>query len=151
MANTYSSLFYHFVFSTKSRKYFIKPEMESRLWRYIGGIANTNGFTAVQVGGIEDHVHVLALAPPKIEPSRMVKLIKGGSSRWIHSEFEWLRGFEWQDGYSAFSVSKSAVPSVDKYIRGQRSHHRRMSFEDEYKRLLSLHDIDPVDERYIFG
>ncbi|HUF03032.1 MAG TPA: IS200/IS605 family transposase [Aridibacter sp.] len=151
MANTYSSLFYHFVFSTKSRRHFIKPDLEERLWAYIGGIANSNGFKAIQVGGIEDHIHALVLAPPKYDPSRMVKLIKSGSSRWIHSKFERLQGFSWQDGYSAFTVSKSAVPAVDRYIRDQRNHHGRMNFEDEYKKLLRLHDIDPVDDRYIFG
>ena len=123
MANTYSSLFYHLVFSTKNRKKLIRKEIESRVWQYIGGIARKNSFVAIRVGGIEDHVHILIMAPPKMEPSHIAKLIKGGSSRWIHQEFPELKTFAWQDGYSMFTVSQSIVPKVDAYIRNQRRHH----------------------------
>jgi REP element-mobilizing transposase RayT len=87
MANTYTSLYYHIVFSTKNRVAYIKPEIEQRVWEYIGGIARENMMTALQVGGIEDHIHALILAPPTFAPSKIVQLLKGGSSLWIPTEF----------------------------------------------------------------
>lgn len=151
MANTYTSLFYHFVFSTKNRKKWIDKEIETRVWAYIGGIARKHKATAVQVGGIDDHIHVLILSPPKYPPSKIAQFIKGDSSKWIHTEFQNMSSFAWQDGYSAFSVSKSGVPKVVDYIKNQRRKHEGKSFEEEYVDLLNLHEIDVVDERYIFG
>jgi len=151
MANTNSSLFYHLVFSTKNRRKLIRQDIESRVWQYIGGISRKNGFVAIQVGGIDDHIHVLVMAPPKMEPSKIAKLIKGGSSRWIHQEFPDLATFAWQDGFSVFTVSLSIVPKVDSYIRDQRRHHSKIAFEDEYMKLLILHEIDLVDTRFVFG
>ncbi|QQS33128.1 MAG: IS200/IS605 family transposase [Acidobacteriota bacterium] len=149
MANTYSNLFNHIVFSTKGRKNLIDREIESRVWAYIGGIARNHEIIAVQVGGTENHIHVLIMAKPKFSPSQIVQWLKGESSRWISEEFSHLRKFAWQDGYGVFSVSKSNVPSVIEYIRNQREHHRRHTFEDEYVSLLKLHGID-YDERYLF-
>ncbi|NNE99617.1 MAG: IS200/IS605 family transposase [Pyrinomonadaceae bacterium] len=151
MANTYSSLFYHLVFSTKNRKKFITQDIENRVWAYIGGIARMHGITAVQVGGIEDHIHALILSPPKIAPSRIAQYIKGDSSKWIHVEFPKLRAFAWQDGYSVFSASKSSVPSIVAYIKNQRVHHQGNDFEKEYIDLLDRHEIDVVDKKYILG
>ena len=151
MANTYSSLFYHIVFSTKHRQRWIEQDIENRVWAFIGGIARKHKCTAIQVGGIEDHIHALILSPPKYSPSQIAQFIKGESSKWIHEEFPKISSFAWQDGYSAFSVSKSAVPKVVDYIKAQREHHKGKSFEDEYKDLLRWHEVDVVDERYIFG
>lgn len=151
MANTYSSLFYHIVFSTKSRQRLIHQDIEAKVWAFIGGIARKHKMTAIQVGGIEDHIHALILSPPKFSPSQVAKFLKGESSKWIHEEFPKMRFFGWQDGYSAFSVSKSIVPNVVDYIKNQREHHEEKTFEDEYKDLLRLHEVDVVDEEYIFG
>ncbi len=150
MANTYSSLFYHIVFSTKHRKKFILPDIEKRAWSYLGGVARKYGTTAVQIGGIEDHVHALILSPPKFSVSEIAKFLKRDSSKWFRQELG-NRMFTWQDGYSAFSVSRSIVPRVIDYIKNQRRHHSNLSFEDEYTDLLRLHDIDVVDESYVFG
>jgi len=149
MANTYSNLFYHLVFSTKSRKDVIDRKIENRVWAYIGGIARKHEIIAVHVGGIENHIHVLVLAKPKIAPSQIVQWLKGESSKWIHEEFPELFTFAWQDGYGIFSVSKSNVPDVIEYIKNQREHHAKQSFEDEYISLLKLNGID-YDERYVF-
>lgn len=151
MANTYSSLFYHIVFSTKKRERGITEEIENRVWAYIGGIARKHKCTAIQIGGIEDHIHALVLSPPKYAPSEIAQFLKGESSKWIHDEFLKMRSFSWQDGFSAFSVSKSIVPKVVEYIKNQREHHKGKTFEDEYLDLLKLHEIDIVDEKYIFG
>lgn len=149
MANTYSNLFYHIVFSTKGRADFITPDIEDRVWAYIGGIARKHEMTALQVGGIENHIHSLIMAKPAIAPSQIAKYIKGDSSKWIHVEFPELSKFGWQDGYGVFSVSKSNVPEVIEYIKNQREHHARQTFEDEYISMLKLHGID-YDEQYVF-
>lgn len=151
MANTYSSLFYHIVFSTKNRVRWIDVEIENRVWAYIGGIARKHKCTAIQVGGIEDHIHALVLSLPKYAPSEIGQFLKGESSKWIHEEFPKMSKFGWQDGYSAFSVSKSIVPRVVEYIKNQRQKHQGKTFEDEYLELLELHEIDVVDEKYLFG
>jgi REP element-mobilizing transposase RayT len=149
MANTYSALYYHIIFSTKHRQPWIKPDIEERIWSYLGGIARENDMTALKDGGTEDHVHIVLGAPPKIAPSKAVQLIKGGSSKWIHDTFPTLRGFEWQDGYAAFTVSKSDVADVQQYIENQREHHRTRTFQEEYVEFLKRHGVE-YDERYLW-
>jgi putative transposase len=149
MANTYSQLFYHLVFSTKSRAKLINQEIENRVWAYIGGIARKHELTALQVGGVEDHIHGLVMTRPIIAPYKIPQWLKGESSKWIHTEFQGLGKFNWQDGYGIFSVSKSQIPDVIKYIENQREHHSVQTFEEEYISLLKLHGID-YDERYVF-
>ena len=148
MANTYSSLFYHLVFSTKHRQTFIRQEVENRVWAYIGGVARKHKLTAIQIGGIENHIHALILSSPVNAPSQIVQWLKGDSSKWMHIEFADLKNFAWQDGYGAFSVSKSKVPDVVEYIKTQREHHSKESFEDEYLKLMRLNEID-YDEKYL--
>ena len=150
MANTYTSLHYHIIFSTKNRVKSISPEIEQRVWSYIGGIARKHGMTALQVGGIEDHIHVLVVAPPTLAPSQMAQYLKGDSSKWIHEEFPAWHDFAWQDGYGAFTVSKSNLPEVIRYIQNQREHHRRKTFQEEYLEFLQKHGIE-YDERYVWG
>jgi len=149
MANTYTSLHYHIVFSTKNRQRWIMPDVEERIWSYLGGLAAKNKMKPIQIGGVEDHVHVLLGAPPTLAPSKIAQLIKGGSSAWIHETFPELQQFAWQDGYGAFTVSKSNLPGVTEYIKNQREHHRRVTFEDEYLAFLKKHGVD-FDERYVF-
>ncbi len=150
MAHTYTSLYYHIVFSTKNRVRYINPEIERRVWEYIGGIARENKMTALQIGGVEDHIHTLVLALPTITPSKIAQLLKGGSSLWIHTEFTGIRDFSWQDGYGAFTVNKSIVSDIERYIQNQREHHRKMSFQEEYLEFLKKHGVD-YDERYLWG
>ena len=149
MANTYTALHYHVVFSTKLRERWITPDIESRIWAYLGGIARDNKMKALCVGGIEDHVHLLVGAPPTMALSKAVQLIKGGASKWIHDTFQTLQDFAWQDGYGAFTVSKSNVPSVIVYIQKQREHHVDQTFQDEFVELLRRHEID-YDEKYLW-
>ncbi len=149
MANTYTSLHYHFTFSTKNREPWIVATIEARVWAYIGGIARKHRMIAVQIGGVEDHIHALVLAPPTIAPSQIAQYFKGDSSKWIHEEFAKMLGFEWQDGYGGFTVSKSQVPALIEYIRTQREHHRKKTFQEEYLELLKKHSVD-YDERYLW-
>jgi REP element-mobilizing transposase RayT len=150
MANTYTSLYYHIIFSTKNRVSFIKPDVEQRIWEYLGGIARENKITALKIGGIEDHIHALITTPPTLAPSKIAQLLKGGSSLWIRTEFPQIRSFAWQIGYGAFTVNKSNVPDVERYIQNQREHHRKISFEDEYLEFLKNHGV-VYEERYLWG
>ena len=105
--------------------------------------------TALQVGGVEDHIHALILAPPTLAPSQIAQFLKGDSSKWIHEEFSRMRAFEWQDGYGAFTVSRSQIPEVIEYIKNQHAHHRNKTFQEEYLELLQKHGVD-YDERYLW-
>ena len=149
MANTYTSLHYHIVFSTKNRERWIYPEIEERVWSYLAGIAKQNKMTPIQIGGVEDHVHVLLGASPTLAPSKIAQWVKGGSSTWIHDTFPDMKAFAWQDGFGGFTVSRSNVESVADYIRGQREHHRSRTFQDEYLALLQKHGVS-YDEKYLW-
>ena len=150
MANTYTSLFYHIVFSTKNRIPYIRSEIEQRVWEYMGGVMRHHKLTALQIGGIDDHAHALVMAPPTISPSQIAQYLKGDSSKWIHETFPELRAFAWQEGYGAFTVSKSGLEAVVRYIQNQRAHHQKQDFQDEYLEFLRRHEVE-YDERYVWG
>ena len=150
MANTYTSLYYHIVFSTKNRVGYLKPRIEHRVWAYIGGVARVHKIVALQIGGVDDHIHALVKAQPNVSVSQVAQFLKGDSSRWIHQTYPELRGFAWQDGYGAFAVSKSNVNEVIHYIRNQREHHMRTDFKEEYSNLLRINGVK-CDERYLLG
>jgi putative transposase len=120
MANTYTSLHYHVVFSTKNRIRLISEYIEGRVWAFVGGIARKHKMIALQVGGVEDHIHALVTSPPTLSASQIAQFLKGDSSKWIHTEFPTLSDFAWQDGYGAFTVSRSNIPEVIQYIQNQR-------------------------------
>src|SRR5579859_6352653 len=150
MANTYTSLHYHFIFSTKNRERWIGADIEQRVWEYLGGIARQNRMKAIQIGGVDDHVHHVIGMPHTLSVSQALKLLKGGSSKWIHETFPKLAAFEWQDGYGAFTVSKSQLSEVIEYAANQREHHRQRTFQDEYRVFLEKHGIE-YDKRYVWG
>jgi putative transposase len=150
MANTYTSLHYHLVFSTKNRERWIDQKIEHRIWEYLGGIARQNDMKALELGGIEDHVHLVIGIPATLAVSKALQLLKGGSSKWIHETFPDLAHFQWQDGYGAFTVSKSQLPEVVQYAAHQREQHRRWTFQEEYRAYLQKHGIE-FDERYVWG
>lgn len=150
MANTYTSLNYHVVFSTKNREPFLCDEIRERLWPYLGGIARENAMRAFAIGGVADHVHLLLAIPPTMSVAKAVQLIKGGSSHWVKETFAEMTSFAWQDGYGAFTVSESQIAAVKEYIQQQAEHHRRKSFAEEYREFLQRHQIE-LDERYLLG
>ena len=149
MANTYSQVYLHLVFSTKNRAELISQEMETRVWAYIAGVCKHHGINPIQIGGNETHIHALVGISPTISASQTAKHIKGDSSYGIRREFEGMAKFGWQDGYGVFSVSRSACEDVAVYIKHQREHHSKQSFEDEYRLLLEKHGID-YEEKYLF-
>ena len=148
MANTFTSLHCHVIFSTKNREPWLCSDIEERVWSYLGGIARENGMKAIMIGGIDNHVHLLLGIPPTLAVSKAVQLIKGGSSAWIKETFPGLRGFGWQDGYGAFTVSKSQLPATIAYVERQRARHQTWSYQKEYRTLLERHGIQ-FDERYL--
>lgn len=150
MPGSYTRLLYHVVFSTKTRAQWIKPEIEPRLHQYLGGFVRAEGGCARRVGGIADHVHLLVRWRADEALAKLMRKLKGESSRWLHNTFPTARDFGWQEGYAAFTVSPSQFDRVDRYIARQREHHRRESFETELRRLLRAHGID-FDERYVSG
>jgi REP element-mobilizing transposase RayT len=150
MANTYTSIHYHIIFSTKNREKYISQEIEERVWAYIGGVARAHKMTALEIGGFEDHIHALVTAPATLSLSQVAQFLKGDSSKWIHAEFPALRNFAWQDGYGGFTVSRSNLPEVVRYIKRQREHHRKRTFQEEYVEFLVKHGIE-YDERFVWG
>ena len=144
MAHTYASNFVHCVFSTKDRRPLIPAARTEGLFAYLGGIAGSEGFTLVAAGGTANHVHVLIILPATHSLAHAVQKLKGSSSRWMG------RGFSWQEGYGAFSVSASQVPIVKKYIQNQEEHHCKRSFEEEFVTLLRHCGVE-FDARYVFG
>ncbi|HTW78334.1 MAG TPA: IS200/IS605 family transposase [Terracidiphilus sp.] len=144
MAHTYASNFIHCIFSTKDRKPLIAADRKADLHAYMGGIARSEGFALVAAGGTTDHVHLLFILPATQSLAAIVQKLKGSSSHWMG------KGFSWQDGYGAFSVSPSQVSVVKTYILDQEQHHRKQSFEEEFTMLLRNCGIE-YDPRYVFG
>src|SRR5271157_3002452 len=150
MANSYTSLFAHIIFSTHNREPLLKSPWRERLFAYMGGIARENKIKAVSIGGVLDHVHMLTLIPASMPVAKAVQLVKGGSSKWLHENIISLKNFAWQEGYGAFSISASHVPEVIAYIAGQEEHHRTKSFQEEYLSFLKEYKVE-YDERYVWG
>jgi REP element-mobilizing transposase RayT len=139
----------HVVFCTKNRRPCIVDEFEERLWEYLGGIAKQNGMKALSIVGVPDHIHIFISMPSSISVAKAVQLIKGGSSKWIHDNFPRHRTFAWQPGYAAFSVSTSLIQENVAYIRKQKEHHRKRTFQEEYISFLKKNQVD-YDERYLW-
>ena len=147
MPHTYTNLLFHIVFSTKDRFPFIKPEFEERLYEYIGGTIRALGGICLEIGGVDDHIHILAKLKPTLHVSKFLEKLKPSVTKWARSAVH--PKFEWQDGYGAFSVGESQVPAVRKYIRNQKEHHKKESFEAEFKEMLRQAGIE-FDEKYLW-
>jgi len=139
---------YHIIFATKQRRHWLCDDLMQRLAKYLGGIVRDLGGSMPEANGVEDHVHIAAAFPPTRAVADVLREIKAGSSAWVHRDFPDMREFAWQEGYAAFSVSQSCMPSVIEYIRRQREHHAKMSFVDELALLLKRHGVE-YDPRYL--
>jgi putative transposase len=148
MADTFTNLLIHFVFSTKHRIPFLQEPLRERIYEYIGGIVRQEKGVLLEIGGMPDHVHILARIKADRSVAEMTRTIKGGSSKWVHQTFPENESFAWQTGYGAFSVSESQVGTVRRYIRNQAEHHARLSYKEELIALLRKHRIE-FDERYL--
>ncbi len=142
MSNTFTQLRYHLVFGTKQRMPTVNAEIKEDLYRYIGGIIRQRQGTLIEIGGVADHVHILAGSVARHSLSEMLQHIKGGSSSWLNAQPLCSEPFAWQKGYAGFTVSESQVPKVRRYIQCQEEHHRIQSFKDEILMLLDRHGVE---------
>ena len=139
----------HIIFSTKHRKHWIDQSVESRLHSYLGAICNKMDCQVIKVGGYTDHVHILCMLSKNIALCKLVQEIKSNSSRWMKTIGEPYRDFHWQNGYSGFSVYPNESDRVVEYITNQHIHHRKQSFQEEYREFLNKYKVE-YDERYIW-
>jgi putative transposase len=150
MPQSLAKILVHTVFSTKERRPFLRdPALRDELQRYLGGIVAHLDCQPIIVGGVEDHVHLLCALSRTCEPAELVKEVKRGSSLWLKTKDADLHDFAWQNGYGMFSIGFSQIEAVRNYIAGQEEHHRKISFQDEFRQLLHRYDI-AFDERYVW-
>jgi len=149
MANTYSQIYIQIVFAVEGRQNLIDPSHNNDLQKYITGIVTKQRHKLIAVNNMPDHVHVLIGQRPDAALSDLVGDIKSGSTNFINRH-RWVKGrFNWQEGFGAFSYSRSQLDTVIRYVRNQQKHHQRHSFRDEYLKLLNRFEV-PYDERYVF-
>ncbi|QBN19102.1 IS200/IS605 family transposase [Flavobacterium nackdongense] len=149
MANTYTQIHIHFVFAVKYRLGTIQSEWKEELYKYITGITQNNSHKLLAINGMSDHIHILIGIRPAQSISDLMKDVKQSSSKWINENKLTKTHFEWQEGYGAFSYSKSQINNVIRYIQNQEEHHKTKSFLEEYLEILQNFEIE-YDEKYIF-
>ena len=149
MANTYTQIHIQIVFAVQNRQSLIKNSWKQELYKYITGIVQNNNHKVLQINGMPDHIHMLIGMRPTQSLSTLVQQIKQYSSKWINQK-KFINGlFSWQEGYGAFSYSKSQLPMVVNYIKTQEEHHKIKSFTEEYLDILKEFNVD-YNEAYIF-
>jgi REP element-mobilizing transposase RayT len=149
MANTYSKLYIHFVIVVQNRTSLINKSWKNDLYKYISGIIHKNGHRLMAINGVEDHLHLFVSMSPKQTVSDLMRDVKRSSSLWINENKLVVGRFSWQEGFGAFSYSKSQLDTVVKYIENQEEHHKKSTFREEYLKILEKFDVE-YDERYIF-
>ncbi len=149
MANTYTQIHIQAVFTVQHKDCVIKKTWKDELYKYITGIIQNHGHKVLAINGMPDHIHVFFGMRPNQSLSDLMQDIKGDSSKWINQKKLVQARFSWQEGYGAFSYSKSHVDSVIEYIKNQDIHHRKKTFIEEYHDFLEKFEVD-YDERYIF-
>ncbi len=148
MATTYTSILVHFIFSTKHRAPLITTAIESELYAYIGGICRGNKSVLLAANGTTDHIHLLVSLSKTISVATLMLEIKRDTSSWIKTKGREFGQFRWQEGYAAFTVGQSQVEAVQRYLTGQKEHHRTVSFREELIKFLRRYQI-PYEERYL--
>ncbi len=146
MPQSYSAIWYHVIFATRGRHPYLTKEIRSPVHGYMHGVIARMGGLASAIGGIEDHVHVMMRLPQDVAVADCMRVLKSGTSGWIHKNFRGAREFSWQGGYSAFSVSVSQRARAERYIADQQDHHRVRTTSEELREFLDRHGV-PYDER----
>jgi putative transposase len=149
MPQSLARILVHLIFSTKNREPFLSVDLQAELHPYLSAVLNNDGCSTIQVGGVEDHVHLLFGLSRTQTLARVVENVKTSSSKWIKTKGVPLAHFYWQAGYGAFSVSQSNAAAVIRYIQNQAEHHRRESFQDEFRRFLQRYQIS-YDEKHVW-
>jgi putative transposase len=147
MAHTYSNHLYHIVFSTKERLPLIEKDQKGELHPYLVSLIHEKGGRVLIINSMPDHVHILIVLPPDVSVSDLMKFVKANSSRWMKQRFR--KPFAWQKGFGSFTVSRSGVDAVAKYIRDQEIHHCKMDFRKEFVSLLDRNEIE-FDEEFLW-
>jgi REP element-mobilizing transposase RayT len=149
MANTYTQIYIHVVFAVEGRQSLLQQKNNDELQKYITGIVSTQKQKLIAINNLPDHVHMLIGLTPDLSLSDLVRDVKAGSSKFINAK-RWVTGrFSWQEGFGAFSYSRSQLGAVIRYIENQQKHHARKSFRKEYVELLKRFSVE-FDPRYIF-
>ena len=149
MPQSLSSILIHLIFSTKNREPFLTPEIDEELYPYMASIFRAMNSPALIINGTSDHIHTLFSLSRVTTIADIVEEVKSESSKWIKTKGKRFRRFHWQSGYGAFSIGQSQVPAVKRYITRQKEHHRRVSFQDEYRKFLKVYEVK-FDERYVW-
>lgn len=149
MANTYTQIHIQVVFTVQNRGCLISDIWKDELYKYISGIIRNNNHKLLSINGMPDHVHILLGLRPNKSLSELVQDIKGSSSKWINEKKLVEGKFSWQEGFGAFSYSRSEIPVIAHYIDNQKTHHSRKTFSEEYVEMLNEFGVD-FDSRYVF-
>ncbi len=147
MPQSLAKVYVHLVFSTLHREPWLQEAMRPSLFGYLAGICQNHECSAVKIGGTADHIHALFLLHRTLPLSKVVEEVKKGSSKWLKTQG--LPAFAWQAGYGAFSVSASQVEAVSRYIENQEQHHRKITFQDEFRRFCRRYGVE-LNERYVW-
>jgi REP element-mobilizing transposase RayT len=150
MAQSLAKILLHIVFSTKDRRPFLRDKnIRDELHHYLGGVLNQLDCQPIIIAGVENHVHCLCSLSRTCEAAEMIKEVKRSSSLWLKTKDPQLHDFAWQNGYGIFSIGFSQIETVRSYIAKQEEHHRKISFQDEFRKLLRCYEIE-FDERYVW-
>jgi REP element-mobilizing transposase RayT len=148
--NPWPKLFCTRSFQPKIARPFLRDKsLRDELHHYLGGILINHDCQPIIVGGVEDHIHILSALARTCDAAEMVKEVKRGSSLWLKTKDPGLADFAWQNGYGIFSIGFSQIPVARDYIAGQEEHHKKISFQDEFRKLLKSYEME-FDERYVW-
>ncbi len=149
MAQSLHCTYGHIIFSTKNREPTIAGDIEPRLYEYMGGIVRGLKASLIEINGMPDHVHLLIRETKSVADQDFMGQLKGESSRWMNATFSDRPHFKWQAGYGWFSVSPTDVEAARTYIQNQKEHHKKTTFQDEYRKFLKKYGVE-FDERYVW-
>jgi putative transposase len=149
LAQSLAQILIHIIFSTKNRYPFLIPEVRPELHAYAATVLKSCQSPALTINSVEEHIHVLCHLSKNYAACDLIEEVKTSTSRWIKTKGGILRKFHWQNSYGVFSVSSSLVPSVKTYITNQERHHRRMTFQEEFRKFLEKYEVS-YDERYVW-
>ena len=149
MPQSLSKVYVHITFSTKNRLNHIDDGIKDKLFEYLGGICKKLECEPIQVGGHKDHVHILCILSRKIAQMKLLEEVKKGSSKWIKTQATKFKDFYWQDGYGIFSVNPTEINIVKEYIKQQEKHHKKKSFQEEYRAFLKKYNV-VYNEKYVW-
>ena len=149
MAQSLSKIYVHAIFSTKNRLPCLEPAICTELYPYAATVLKNLACRPIQIGGAEDHLHILCILSKNVAVAKLIEEIKKPTSKWLKTKGAAFGKFGWQNGYGAFSVSQSHLESVRTYVAGQEKHHRTVTFQEEFRRFLERYQVE-YDERYVW-